>query len=323
MAKSKANKAVKKTASTPKAKAKPASKSTIIKTAAKVVKKNVKPAKKEKSKVIAKKSAKAVPAKSATKNTKPQPKKSAAPAKAKAAPAVVKEKALSKAQTANVGAKTAAKAVVAAAKPAAPAKGAAPAPPVKKAPKVKERPVLTPEQMALPKLPSNITYKRTKQKLAPGEKRLVKTEVITHHVIHEKPIEPEKVKKAEPKGKYEMEYIIRCPVTLLYDFLTTPSGLQEWFADDVNLKDDVYTFNWDGQLQKANLLNAKIDSYLRFRWVDKPEGTYVEFRITQDELTSEVSLTVTDFGENEEDIATNKRLWDTQIQRLVKIMGAY
>jgi uncharacterized protein YndB with AHSA1/START domain len=317
MAKNKASKAVKKTASNPKAKAVSASKSTK-KATAQVVKKDVKPAKKENNKVIAKKSAKAVPANTAIKNTKPQPKKGAAPEKGKTAN-VEKEKALPKAQTAN-GAKPAAPA----AKPAAPAKGQPPAPaakPVKG--KIKEKPVLTPEQMALPKLPSNITYKRSKQKLAPGEKRLVKTEVITHHVIHDKPIEPEKVKKAEPKGKYEMEYIIRCPVTLLYDFLTTPSGLQEWFADDVHLKDDVYTFNWDGQQQKATLLNAKIDSYLRFRWVDKPEGTYVEFRITQDELTNEVSLTVTDFGDNEEDIATNKRLWDTQIQRLVKIMGAY
>jgi uncharacterized protein YndB with AHSA1/START domain len=308
MAKSKAKKPVKK-AAPQKANPKPASKSTK-KTTAKVAKKNnVKPAKKAKGNVIAKKPMKA--AKPAAKNTKPQPKKGVAPAKGKTTPAPVKEKA---------PAKTTAKPAVANTKPATPA---APEAKVPKAPKVKEKPQLTPEQLALPKLPSNIHYKRTKQKLAPGEKRLVKTEVITHHVIHEKPLEPEKVKKAEPKGKYEMEYIIRCPVTLLYDFLSTPSGLQEWFADDVMLKDDVYTFNWDGQLQKAVLLNAKIDSYLRFRWVDKPEGTYVEFRITQDELTGEVSLNVTDFGENEDDIITNRRLWDTQIQRLIKVMGAY
>ncbi len=310
MAKSKPTKVVKKSAPKSKGKAKPASKST--KKAA--VKKNVKPAGKSKGKVIAKKTVKA--AKPATKNTKPQPKKSAAPVKGKVAKVDAKEKA---------PAKPAVKPVVAPAKPVVPVKGppAVPGAKVPRAPKVKERPVLTPEQMALPKLPSNITYKRSKQKLAPGEKRLVKTEVITHHVIHEKPLEPEKVKKTEPKGKYEMEYIIRCPVTLLYDFLTTPSGLQEWFADDVLLKDDLYTFNWDGQQQKAQMLNAKIDNYLRFRWLDKPEGTYVEFRITQDELTGEVSLTVTDFGENEEDIITNRRLWDTQIQRLVKVMGAY
>jgi uncharacterized protein YndB with AHSA1/START domain len=316
MAKSKPKKAAK--SSAPKGKAKPASKSTM-KSTAKVVKKSVNPAKKEKKKVIANKNVKAgkavkAPAKKApaanagAKNIKALPKKAVAPVKEKAP------------------AKPAAKTAVASAKPVTPpAKGPAPAPGVKvpRAPKVKERPVLTPEQMALPKLPSNIHYKKTKQKLAPGEKRLLKTEVITHHVIVEKPIDPEKKTKVEPKGKYQMEFIIRCPVTLLYDFLTTPSGLQEWFADDVNLKDDEYTFNWDGQLQKAQLLNAKIDNYLRFRWVDKPDGTYVEFRITQDELTGEVSLTVTDFGENEEDIVTNKRLWESQIQRLIKVMGAY
>lgn len=306
MAKSKVNKVVKKPVSNSKGKAKPAS--STKKATAKVAKKNVKPAKKEMGKVIAKNTVKA--AKPAVQNKKTQPKKAEAPVKSKAANNAVKEKA---------AAKPATKAAPAPAKPAAPAK----ATPAVKAPKGKEKPVLTPEQLALPKLPSNIVYKRSKQKLAPGEKRLVKTEVITHHIISDKPLEPEKVKKAEPKGKYEMEYIIRCPVTLLYDFLSTPSGLQEWFADDVMLKDDVYTFNWDGQLQKAQLLNAKIDNYLRFRWVDKPEGTYVEFRISQDELTSEVSLLVTDFGDNEEDIITNRRLWDTQIQRLIKVMGAY
>lgn len=299
MAKSKAKKAANKKTSPSKVKGNSASKSTK-KATAKVVKKDMKPAKKEKTKVIAKKTVK--PVKAEVKNKKVQPAKVAAPAKGK------------------VAQKPVAKEVVAAVKKEVVPAGGAKVPRVAK---TKERPVLTPEQMALPKLPSNIHYKRTKQKLAPGEKRLVKTEVITHHVITEKPIDPEKKIKAEPKGKYVMEFIIRCPVTLLYDFLTTPSGLQEWFADDVHLKDDEYTFNWDGQLQKAQLLNAKIDNYLRFRWVDKPDGTYVEFRITQDELTGEVSLTVTDFGESEDDIVTNKRLWESQIQRLIKVMGAY
>lgn len=306
MAKSKPNKNNKKTSSKGKT-VKPALKSNQ-KTSAKLVKKDNKPAKKEKGKVITKKASKSVVVKAAaTVKNKIETKKPVAPVKAN-----------------NVNAKADPKPAKAAGNVIPPAKGQTPAP-VKtpKGPKVKERPVLTPEQLALPKLPSNIHYKRGKGKLAPGEKRLVKTEVITHHVIADKPIDEEKKTKAEPKGKYQMEYIVHCPVTLLYDFLSTPSGLQEWFADDVMLKDDIYTFNWDGQLQKAQLLNAKIDNYLRFHWMDKPEGTYVEFRITQDELTGEIALTVTDFGENEDDIITNKRLWDSQIQRLIKVMGAY
>lgn len=268
---------------------------------AKAKSKGSKPAKKVETKVIKNKNVTAKPA-------------------AKAVKIVVKAKAKPPVKAASAVKKPEVPAKKTEVKPAAPP--VVKAPPVK-GPKVKEKPILSPEVDALPRLPSHIHLKKHKGKLAPGEKRVVKTEVITHHVIMDKPIDPEKKIKAEPKGKYVLEFIMRCPVTLLYDFLSTPSGLQEWFADDVNLKDDTYTFNWDGQLQEAKLLNAKIDNYLRFRWVDKPEGTYVEFRVTQDELTNEVSLTVTDFGESEDDIITNKRLWESQIQRLIKVMGAY
>ncbi|HET6989826.1 MAG TPA: START-like domain-containing protein [Bacteroidia bacterium] len=183
---------------------------------------------------------------------------------------------------------------------------------------------LPPPPSNLPKLPKGFVLKKQKGKLAPGEKRLFKTNVITHHVISEVPLDENDGKsRPEPKGKFELEYIIHTPVTLLYDFLTTPNGLAEWFADGVDLKNDVYTFDWDGQKQNAKIVSAKIDSYIRMRWLDKPDGLYFEFRLSQDELTNEVSLNVTDFGESPEDIATSRRLWDSQIQRLVKALGTY
>lgn len=176
----------------------------------------------------------------------------------------------------------------------------------------------------LPVLPSDITYRRSKSKLPPGGKRFVKANTINPHVIKDKPIEPEKVsKKIEPNGKFEMEFILHAPIGLLYDFLTTPSGLAEWFADDVDLKNDIYSFNWDGAKQFARIQAAKLDSFIRLHWMDKPEGTYFEFRIDADELTNEIALRITDFGENEDDIRTNRRLWDAQIQRLIKAMGSY
>jgi len=152
----------------------------------------------------------------------------------------------------------------------------------------------------------------------------VKTEVITHHVITDKPIE-ELNGKPEPKGKFVMEFIIHSPISLIYDFLTTPNGLAEWFAEEVDLdtRTQIYTFKWDGAAQQAQILNAKMDSYIRMRWLDKPKDTYFEFRLDQDEMTNEVALTVTDFGDGDDDIETNRRLWDTQIHRLVKSMGTY
>ena len=91
----------------------------------------------------------------------------------------------------------------------------------------------------------------------------------------------------------------------------------------MDMKNDVYTFDWDGQKQNAKIISAKIDSYIRLRWLDKAEGSYFEFKLDQDELTNEVSLTVTDFAEGEDDLATSRRLWDSQIQRLVKALGTY
>ena len=44
------------------------------------------------------------------------------------------------------------------------------------------------------------------------------------------------------KVKLELEYIINTSPTILFNCLSTPSGLSEWFADDVNIKNDRYTF---------------------------------------------------------------------------------
>jgi len=162
-----------------------------------------------------------------------------------------------------------------------------------------------------------------KKKLPPGEKRVVKTETVNPHVIKDKPISEKSAPKKEPKGKFTLEFILHAPVALLYDFLTTPNGLAEWFADEVDLKNDIYTFNWDGAIQKASIVSAKLDNYLRLHWLDKPEGTYFEFRIQPDELTNEIALLVTDFGESEDDVKTSRQLWDSQIHRLMKAMGTY
>ncbi len=127
----------------------------------------------------------------------------------------------------------------------------------------------------------------------------------------------------EPKGKFVLEFVLGTSPAILYEFLTTPSGLSEWFADDVNIHDGVFTFFWDGSEQKALLLDFKEEKYIRFQWVDKPEGTYFEFKIEVDELTGDVSLMVTDFADEGSDLETSKRLWDSQIHTLMHVIGSY
>ena len=131
------------------------------------------------------------------------------------------------------------------------------------------------------------------------------------------------VPKKEPKGKFELEYVMHTSPGILYEFLTSPSGLSEWFADDVNIHEGIFTFFWEGSKQKAKLLSFKEDKHVRLQWLDKPDGTYFEFRIERDELTGDISLMVTDFADEAADLKTSKLLWDSQINQLIHVIGSY
>lgn len=121
--------------------------------------------------------------------------------------------------------------------------------------------------------------------------------------------------------KFELEYLVRTSVKVLYPRLSTPAGLSDWFADNVDMKGDIYTFFWEGSEQSAKVLFKRRDKAIRFRWLeDEGEEVYFEFKIRVDELTNEVALIITDFADDDEiDDATD--LWDKQIDRFRKNLG--
>jgi hypothetical protein len=121
------------------------------------------------------------------------------------------------------------------------------------------------------------------------------------------------------KVKVQLEYIINCLPNVLFDHISTASGLAEWFADKVKVNGDKYTFIWEGNEQAARLTIFRENKLARYYWLDG-DG-YFEFRISQDELTNEVSLIVIDFSPEEEkkDLA---ELWDTQIEELRHVVGS-
>lgn len=132
-------------------------------------------------------------------------------------------------------------------------------------------------------------------------------------------VKPEK----EPPGKFEIEIVIRASAGILYEFLVTPSGLSEWFCDDVNIRNGIYTFIWDGQLQQARLLKTIEEQLVRFQWVDKTDGSFFEFKIQRDDLTNDISLIITDFASDKTEQESAKLLWQSQIDKLLHVMGSY
>jgi uncharacterized protein YndB with AHSA1/START domain len=124
------------------------------------------------------------------------------------------------------------------------------------------------------------------------------------------------------KTKYELEYMLNTSPSILYNRLSTPEGLSEWFAEDVNLKKGKFTFIWEGMEQAASVLQKKANKMIRFRWDDDDDEdeSFFEFRIRMDELTGDVALLITDFAEEgEKDDAVD--LWDTQISELRHAIG--
>ena len=121
--------------------------------------------------------------------------------------------------------------------------------------------------------------------------------------------------------KYELEFAIRSSVNILFNCLSTPSGLAEWFADDVNCNRNHYTFIWDGSEQEAELIKMANNYFVKFRWLDYPDDTFFEFRIEIDEITNDVVLHVIDFAE-EDEVQEGKDLWTSQIHTLMKQLGS-
>ena len=126
--------------------------------------------------------------------------------------------------------------------------------------------------------------------------------------------------------KYQLEFIINTSPKILYNFLVTPSGLSEWFSDDVNIRNDIYTFFWDGEESKAKLINKRKDESAKFQWIDdeddidENEDSYFEFKIEVDNLTNETALIITDFSEADE-MDSAEKLWESQISELKHILG--
>ncbi|MBL6646534.1 MAG: SRPBCC domain-containing protein [Flavobacteriaceae bacterium] len=126
------------------------------------------------------------------------------------------------------------------------------------------------------------------------------------------------------KTKFELEFVFQASPQLLYQYLFTPSGLSEWFADNVNSRTDKYQFFWDDSEEEALLIKKKSNEFVRYRWLNDEEDQdeyFFEMRIQVDEITKDVSLIVTDFCDDDEE-EDAKLLWDNQISDLKKVLGS-
>lgn len=123
------------------------------------------------------------------------------------------------------------------------------------------------------------------------------------------------------KIQFEIEYLVHSSSHILFNFISNPSNLEEWFADSVNQKAEAFTFQWDDEERRAKLISSKKNQFVRWQWDEKEfANTYFEMRIKVDEMTNEVALIVTDFCDSA-DTEDAKMLWNLAIEDLRRVIG--
>ena len=122
--------------------------------------------------------------------------------------------------------------------------------------------------------------------------------------------------------KFELEYTLNCSSKVLFSRLSTPEGLSEWFAENVDVDGDIFIFTWNNTDSKARLSALKENKLVRFEWLDmeNDDENYFEFKINMDELTGGLALIISDFAEPDEK-EDSVFLWDSQINDLKRLLG--
>lgn len=125
------------------------------------------------------------------------------------------------------------------------------------------------------------------------------------------------------KEKIHLEYLLSATSkNILWEAISTPAGLEEWFADKVVSDDKTVEFSWGKSEQRvAEIIAIRAYSFIRFRWKDdEGERSYFEMKMTCNELTHAYVLEVTDFAVPDE-VEDMKELWESQIANLRRTCG--
>jgi hypothetical protein len=123
------------------------------------------------------------------------------------------------------------------------------------------------------------------------------------------------------KQLYTLEFPVRCSPVILFDFLASPAGLQEWFADRVDDRDNIFSFTWNGTIEKAEVLEKEQDKFIRFHWLHTPKEEFFEFKIEKSEVTNQTILIIKDFAEKKE-IKDQSMVWNYQVKELFHRLGS-
>ena len=125
------------------------------------------------------------------------------------------------------------------------------------------------------------------------------------------------------RQKIHLEYLLNATSkSILWSAISTPTGLEGWFADRVQSDEKRVAFFW-GKTEKreSEIVAMRAYSFIRFHWLDdENERDYFELKMSNSELTNDYVLEITDFADADE-VTDLEELWESQVETLRRTCG--
>ena len=125
------------------------------------------------------------------------------------------------------------------------------------------------------------------------------------------------------RERIHLEYLLNATSkNILWNAISTSVGLEGWFADKVLSDNKTVTFRGGKtEERKAEIVAIRAYSFVRFRWLDSDiPHEYFELKMTNNELTNDFVLEITDFVDAA-DANDTRELWNSQVETLRRTCG--
>jgi uncharacterized protein YndB with AHSA1/START domain len=128
------------------------------------------------------------------------------------------------------------------------------------------------------------------------------------------------------KFKFSTEFELRASPKVLFPYLSTASGLQQWFCEKaVNIDSHTLDLIWDQDHHLAKVVSLRLNKSVKFDFVnddeDSKDHNYLELRLETSDLTQSTYLKVIDYSENH-DVNELQELWSEFVYNLKVIVGS-
>lgn len=127
---------------------------------------------------------------------------------------------------------------------------------------------------------------------------------------------------AKPKNRtlYTLEYTFKAKAELLYSYIAIPFNLSVWFADKVEVENEVYSFYWKDSKEIAKMSKQAFKKKVVFHWLERRGEEFLTFQIDTDELTGSTVLTISDWDDTDQ-LEQAELMWNGAIDKLKKLVG--